>query len=71
MKQDPTSLLCAVPSVPSTVKTRDGESHTVDVVGRLCVGNGMCTYVDAGGRVIGIPFHDIENVLVGDSEKPD
>jgi hypothetical protein len=34
-------------------------------------GNDMCAYVDAGGRVIGIPFHDIENVLVGDPEKPD
>lgn len=53
------------------MKTHDGESHTVDVIGRICVGNHICAYVDADGRVMGIPFRDIENVLVGDSENPD
>jgi hypothetical protein len=71
MKQDLTTLLCAVPFVSFTVKTVDGEMHAVDAVGRMCVGNDMCAYVDAEGSVVGIPFHDIEKVIVGDSEHPD
>jgi hypothetical protein len=68
MKQDLTTLLCAVPFVPFTVKTHDGKMHPVDAVGRMCVGSEMCAYVDAQGCVLAIPFHAIEQVIIADSE---
>ena len=71
MKQDLTSLLRAVPFACFTVKTRDGKMYTVDTVGRMCVGNDICAYVDAAGRVLAIPFHTIEQVIVFDFEHPD
>jgi hypothetical protein len=42
--------------------------YAVNAVGRMCIGNDMCAYVDAEGCVVGIPFHNIEKVIVGDSE---
>ena len=50
MKQDLTTLLCAVPFTPFTVKTRDGKMHPIDAVGRLCVADEICVYVDSQGR---------------------
>jgi len=64
MKEDLTSLLCAVPFAPFTVKTRDRAMYTVDAVWRMCVGNDICVYVDAAGCVLAIPFHNIEQVVV-------
>jgi hypothetical protein len=70
MKQDLTTLLCAVPFVPFTVKTIDGETYNVDSVGRMCVGNDICAFVDAEGSLLAIPFHTIGEVIVGDCERP-
>jgi hypothetical protein len=64
MKEDLTTLLCAVPFIPFTVKTRDRAMYTVDAVGRMCVGKDICVYVDAAGCLLAIPFHDIEQVVV-------
>ncbi len=52
MKQDLTNLLRAVPFVPFTVKTRDGEVHAVNTVERMSVGNNVCTYIDGEGYVL-------------------
>ena len=68
MKQDLTTLLCAVPFTPFTVKTRDGKMHPIDAVGRMCVGDEICVYVDSQGSLLAIPFHSIEQVIVADSK---
>jgi len=70
VKQDLTRLLRAVPFVPFTVKTRDGEVHAVNTVERMSVGNHVCTYIDMEGLVLLIPFHAIDQVAVPDSEQP-
>jgi len=70
MKQDLTNLLRAVPFIPFTVKTRDGEVHAVNTVERMSVGNNVCTYIDGEGYLLLIPYHAIDQVAVPDAEHP-
>jgi hypothetical protein len=70
MRQDLTNLLRAVPFVPFTVKTRDGEVHAVNTVERMSVGNYVCTFIDGEGYVLLIPFTAIDHVAAPDSEHP-
>jgi hypothetical protein len=67
MKQDLTTLLQAAPFAPFTVKTRDRKTYIVDAVGRMCVGNDLCAYVDADGNLVAIPFYTIDRVVVATS----
>jgi hypothetical protein len=67
MKQDLTALLQAAPFAPFTVRTRDGKTYLVDAVGRMCVGNEVCAYVDAGGELVAIPFQAIDRVVIDPS----
>jgi hypothetical protein len=69
MKQDLTKLLRAVPFVPFTLKTRDGEVHAVNTVERLSVGNYVCAYVDSEGLILLIPFHAIDQAATPDTNR--
>jgi len=68
MRQDLTRLLRALPFVPFTVKTRDGEVHAVNTVDRMSVGNHVCAFIDGEGLVLLIPFRAIDQVATPDSE---
>jgi hypothetical protein len=45
--------------------------HLVDAVGRMCVADEICVYVDSQGSLLAIPFHAIEQVIIADSQQVD